>query len=285
MKHWKRVLSICIAMTGLWLILISWHWDREQRFVSAAQRGDVETVRAYLNEGMNPDIPTYANMNALKWASFQGNAAIVQLLLEQGAAPNAALKQAAMTGQTAILAMLLKKSKELPQEEGGVALCAAAESGNVEAVKVLLARGIDINYRTTWEIERGMTPLLYAARRGSLTMVRALEQRGANVMARSADGRTALMHAIESSDDDRVDLCRYLICQGVPINVADNQGKTTLMYAACQENSHISLKVLEMLLKNKANSEARDKSNKTAWSYAMELGSSKLVARLEDAGR
>lgn len=56
-------------------------------------------------------------------------------------------------------------------------LLAASRKGEVEAVRALLAKGADVNTKTTY----GVTPLFYAASRGHAEVVKVLLERGAEV--------------------------------------------------------------------------------------------------------
>src|SRR5207244_4291264 len=85
-------------------------------------------------------------------------AAIVGRLLQGGADPNTSVPG----GETAVMT--------------------AARTGKVEALKVLLARGADVNAR---ESTRGQTALMWAAAEGNAAAVSLLVEAGADVNARS----------------------------------------------------------------------------------------------------
>lgn len=84
-------------------------------------------------------------------------------------------------------------------EQGVVALMVAAEKGATDAVKLLLARGAQVNAR---EQVHSRTPLMYACGPGGClrsapAVVAELLAAGADVDARDASARTALMLAAE----------------------------------------------------------------------------------------
>ena len=68
----------------------------------------------------------------------------------------------------------------------------AAKNGDLEAVKLLLDRGIDPNL----EDRRGWTALMIGSQNRRLKIVKELLNRGADPNAQNRDGDTALMVAI-----------------------------------------------------------------------------------------
>src|SRR5262245_63078628 len=78
-------------------------------------------------------------------------------------------------------------------------------------------------------------PLIKAVSKGDTATVRALLAKGADVQARDANGRTALMYAAENGDPTTV---QALLTNGADVNARDSQGWTALVYAA--ENGDIT---------------------------------------------
>jgi ankyrin repeat protein len=72
-----------------------------------------------------------------------------------------------------------------------------------------------------------------------------LLEKGADVNARTASGRTALHYAADEGDTKAAGL---LIAKGVQINAKDNEGKTALALAQARGRKDI----VELLLKNGA---------------------------------
>jgi uncharacterized protein len=100
-------------------------------------------------------------------ASYNGNAAVIQVLLKAGA-------------------------NTAPDEYGGTALMSAAWSNtNAEVIKALLEAGIDVNSAN--KSYHGRTALMFAAEHGrSPEVVLALLEGGADARAEDSDGKTAL---------------------------------------------------------------------------------------------
>ena len=139
----------------------------------------------------------------LYWASAQGEADLVRLLLAEGADPNerspegegTPLCAAACHGDTEIVRELLDHGADpdLKEDEWFSPLRWAASNGPLETTLVLLDRGADPDLGS---------PLAAAARRGSLGVVRALLDRGADPSAADYDGHVPLAIAAEWADKD-----------------------------------------------------------------------------------
>ena len=96
-------------------------------------------------------------------------------------------------------------------EQGDAPLLYAAAVGSLEAMKLLLDKGADVNAQNAF----GTTALMIAA--GDIAKVRLLVERGANVNLASKQGRTPLF--IAAMSDGSADIVRMLVAKG-----ADRQG-------------------------------------------------------------
>src|SRR5260221_9379614 len=104
----------------------------------------------------NPNLNNDQGIGPLSLAITNGSAAIVQLLLANGADAN------------------------LARESGETPLMTAARLGQVDVMKMLLERGANVNAR---ENRFGQTALMWAA--GTPGAVRLLVERGADIRATS----------------------------------------------------------------------------------------------------
>src|SRR6185436_11276645 len=88
-----------------------------------------------------------------------------------------------------------------------------AGSGNVDAVRALLARGADVHGK---EPSQNQDALMWAAAERHADVVRLLVEAGANPRAHTKKGFTAMHFAAREGDIDSV---RQLLAAGVDVNL------------------------------------------------------------------
>jgi ankyrin repeat protein len=117
-----------------------------------------------------------------------------------------ALLDAAERGDLERVRELLDKGVDIYYADGwsGTAMFYAAANCHTKIVELLLARGVDINrgYRMN------KTPLICAAQFGCNETVRFLIKRGADVTLKDVNGQTALMHAVENNHSSTAAILR-----------------------------------------------------------------------------
>ena len=189
--------------------------QREKTAVEiAAYRGHFSTVKLLLEAGAN------AKGGALVSAIKKGcSIEIITHMLESGVDPNGAYvyKTLAQSVQhkrvdEGIVRLLLEHGLDVDDRShnrvGLTLLSAAAESGQTNLVKHLLAAGADVNAKSAVDLfGKIRTPLMAAAEGGWAEIVPGLLQAGADVNA-SVEGRTALDFAMENQYTDVVNLLR-----------------------------------------------------------------------------
>ncbi len=84
---------------------------------------------------------------------------------------------------------------------GETPLMLAARTGQVHAVTVLLDAGADRNATETWN---GQSALMWAAAEGHVPVVQTLIDHGADIHARSNSGATPLLFAARKGSMDAV---------------------------------------------------------------------------------
>jgi len=99
-------------------------------------------------------------------------------------------------------------------------LSIAANNGDAEMVRFLLARGATVNFRSD---DEGLTPLHEAIFADSPAAVAALLQGGADVDAKDGDGVPPLLAATRHC---LVDIVRLLLSHGAPLATTDGRGRT-----------------------------------------------------------
>ncbi len=174
----------------------------------AAANGNAAMVALLLDAGADPDAALLSGETALMTAVDLGSLDVVEALLVFGADANVAESNG---GQTALM-------------------WAAAED-QPEMVRALVAHGADPNVRS----KLGFTPLLFAAQQGAVDAARVLVEAGADLNATDEKrGLTPLALSIASGHSA---FPRFFLEQGADPNLADNRGYTPLHYAADERGS------------------------------------------------
>ena len=169
----------------------------------AARDGDLMRVRALIGQRANVNATQGDGMTALHWAAFNDDHAIADLLLATGANMTVRTRVGAITplwlaasnGSAAMIRRLITVDTDInvPTATGGTPLMAAAMSGSVDAMDLLVRRGAWVNARET---ENGQTALMFAAWENRPDAIRALVRHGA---------LTGLMSYVVSMIEERLD--------------------------------------------------------------------------------
>ncbi|MEO8256126.1 MAG: ankyrin repeat domain-containing protein [Acidobacteriota bacterium] len=191
----------------------------------AAEVGSAEMLKVLLEAGANADSPNPDGQTALLAVARTGNVAAAQLLLNHGATVDAREKWG---GQTALMWASARRHPEM--------------------MRLLIARGADVNARS---IDRnyqrhvtaegrpksldsgGLTPLLYAARENCVACVTVLLEKGADIDLQDPEGVSPLLVAIMNVNWD---LARHLIMAGADVNQWDIYGESPLFTAVDLHN-------------------------------------------------
>ena len=156
-------------------------------------------------------------------------------------------------------------------------LMEACQTGNLEEVKKLIAEGTDVNAPLAGDF-RGKTPLMCAAAKGYVEIVRTLLEADADTEKKTIFKNTALILACMGGQSATAAL---LISHGAQLDVAGGtDGSTPLINAVKAKNSEIVTKLLEA----GANINAGDKNNWTALIWASHSKNLKMVELLVARG-
>ncbi len=168
--------------SGTEVIPLSEYISRDEEFIDAAARNQLERCSHLLQEGViDCNSRNKGGWTALTAASYFGNKEIVQLLLaQQGIDVNVA------------------------NEEGGTPLLAAVITGHKAIVQLLINHPtIDINQQA----KDGSTALILAAQKGDIEIAQLLLQKPAiSIGTQSQTGWTALMLAAYNNHEEIVEL-------------------------------------------------------------------------------
>ncbi|XP_046340317.2 ankyrin repeat domain-containing protein 1-like isoform X15 [Haliotis rufescens] len=113
-----------------------------------------------------------------------------------------------------------------PSPAGCEDLYVAIKAGNLEEVKRILSRGVDVNCRREWE---SRTPVMEAAVRGHRDVVELLVSEGADVSLMDEDGNNTLHLACGGGDLETVKF--VLSLHVVDIDARDKWGRTAAYLA------------------------------------------------------
>lgn len=217
-------------------------------FVDLAGRCNKTGVEIFLFVGMNPNARNTEGRTALVLAAREDCAAVVEILLANGADANLASRQKGL-------------------ESGKTALMFAAQTGREEIARRLLNRAALVNATTYY----GKTALMFAAEAGHTNVVKILLSQGAAVHLATWHGWTALLLA---ADDGRALAVEALLQNGAKVNERLG-GRTPLMLAATQGH----LETVRVLLAHGANLKAKV-YGATALSMALKKGHNDIVELL-----
>jgi ankyrin repeat protein len=200
----------------------------------AAEEGHEAVVKLLLEKGADPNAKDKASRTPLWWAVWAGHEAVAKLLLERAADSNARdedgrtpLWWAVWAGHEAVVKLLLEKAAD-PNEDGQLARCCAGV-GHEAVVKLLLEKAANPNAID----KEGRTLLSWAAEKGHETIVKLLLEKAADPNAKDKDGRTPLSWAAEKGHEIIVKL---LLEKAADPRAKDKDGRTPMWWAT--DNAH-----------------------------------------------
>jgi ankyrin repeat protein len=147
-----------------------------------------------------------------------------------------------------VLKLLLRHGADINAREhwyGETALIWAAAENHPDAIKALVEQGADVNGRSKLlDVPRrrngqsilplgNWTPLMYAARQGSLEATGAFAALGADLNLTDPDGATALIVAIINAN---YDVAALLLEKGADPDIGENESRMAALYAAVDMN-------------------------------------------------
>jgi ankyrin repeat protein len=248
--------------------------SNEASWARTALFGTVSELRALLDSGLDPNSRTERGTTPLMMAAPDPDK--VRLLVERGAdvrrrsasGTDALTIAAAHYGSSASIRALLEAGAETQPAERvrRTPLQYAAMCGDLDAVKLLLARGTEASPEALSE----------AVTFGHAPVVQALVDAGVNVQVTERSGINLLHWAVIT---DRASVIPVLVKSGVPINATDNFGFTPLMYAATVDVGN--LETLDALLAAGADRRIRNEEGRTPREQARHYKHAQLADALK----
>lgn len=162
-------------------------------------------------------------------------------------------------------------SVHLCDHYGVGALLLAMHKNHFGLVSSLLNAGVDVSQENPYD---GMTPLLYAAKSGSLSLVKRLLQKGVSCYDKNLEGENALVLAVVNHHNDIVS---HLLHYGLdPDERIGKSAQTSLMHAAYVGN----LEAVRLLIRFGANIHLADGGQMNALHYAVAHPKNQTIVRL-----
>ncbi|CAM4512398.1 unnamed protein product [Lepidochelys olivacea] len=197
----------------------------------AAQSNFAETVEVFLKHPSVKDDSDLEGRTSFMWAAGKGSDDVIRTMLN----------------------LKLDIDINMADKYAGTALHAAALSGHVSTVKLLLEHNAQIDATDVMK----HTPLFRACEMGHKEVIQTLIKGGARVDLVDQDGHSPLHWAALGGN---ADVCQILIENKINPNVQDYAGRTPLQCAAY--GGYINCMVV--LLENNADPNIQDKEGRTA---------------------
>lgn len=242
-------------MLGMLLMSLLAVAGADTRLSEAAMSGEMATVQALIQEGIDVNSAQGDGNTALHWAAFRRDLQMAKLLLEAGASTDvktrlgemSPLFMAARNGDAAMLNLLLEHGAEVNavSSNGTIPLMMAAASGEVDAVRALLDKGADVD---AVEATNEQTAVMFAAALNRADVIGLLAEHGAELDVRSRvsaipqpggnrggpkvsamGGNTALHYAAREGHFDAV---RTLVEAGADVNIVSGSDDLSVVNQA-----------------------------------------------------
>lgn len=280
-----------------------------------------ETIKYLLTQPGNPITKlTHDGRIYIHWAAYRGNTALVDFLIKKGSAVNvkdshgsSPITFAAGAGQRdpKLYDLFVANGANLKTDVNSAGanslLLAIAADKDLKLTDYFIAKGLSLDSKDT----QGNNAFAYAARGGSVEVLKALVKKGItvdpNAMLMAAegtrrgntpievfqyletlklnptqltkDGRNAL-HAIVRKPEQK-EIIKYFLAAGVDVNQADLDGNTVLMNAAA---SNRDTSILALLLPKVKNINQPNKKGLTVMSMAVNSNTAEVVKYLLTKG-
>jgi uncharacterized protein len=283
----NRAISVCIVFSAVFAGS-AWAATSDTRLADAAEHANKPLVISLLKQRADVNGPQADGTTALHWAARWDDAEIVDLLIKAGANVKAAnrfsttpLSLACTNGNAAVIEKLLSAGEDANAVftvGGDNALATAARTGKLDAIRVLLKHGADVNKTN----QRGQTPLMFAVAEKNAPAAQLLIENGADANAHTKPlppasrldlifsapappgGMTALLFAARQNDLESV---KVLLNGKADINGTAADGTTPLLIAVVNEHRTLA----KYLLDQGANANLSDDKGRTPLYAAIDM--------------
>jgi ankyrin repeat protein len=185
------------------------------------------------------------------------------------------LLMAAAAGRVKAARILIaaKANLRAKDPQGRQCLSLAAENGNEELITLLLKSGLRAD-----DTNSPATNLIYAAKQGRMEACQILIKHGANV--NRTDWQKQLTPLAAAVSADSLETVKLLLGAGASVNNGTDVQRTAIIWAAWGKD----IKILELLIKSKADVNAPDFDGTRALHIAAQRGWDEAVSKLVAAG-
>jgi ankyrin repeat protein len=251
--------------------------DGSTPMIYAAHFAAIDSVQALLDANADPNVTNRYGIAPMHEAALRADAGLLRLLIEAGAEVDQALPEgetplmlASRTSGVEAVALLIEHGAEVnvvEQWQGQTPLMYAAAHDRGAVAAALIAAGADVDARTPVSTlpERlpavryfveipmaGLTPVMFAARHGAVSVLHELIAAGADLDARTPEGFSSIVIAL---DNLHFDAAKVLVEAGAS---ADGGGLFAVIEARNRVNyvgeiqvptgAQSSLELLELML-------------------------------------
>jgi len=251
---WKTIVGLGVAVIVSGSVLNYYKYVLLNSFgltptsvYEAVYKGDVDTVRRYLEQGGNVNAKYGFDGNTpLQRAAQNNNKDMVEMLIAKGADVNAKdkdgntpLQRAAQNNNKDMVEMLIAKGADVnaKDKDGNTPLQRAAQHNRKDVAELLIAKGADVNAKYNAKNKEDYTLLHWAAQNNSKDVAELLIVKGADVNAKEKDGYTPLLQAAWYN---RKEVAELLIAKGADVNAKSNYGYTPLYFAVKNNNTNVA---------------------------------------------
>ena len=235
------------------------------RSASLLKTRSAETVRLFIQLGVDVNAQDGSHESPLHLASSAGNVETVQLLIRHGVDVNARdgsdktpLHLALSKGYENTVQTLIMHGADVNARDGGhlTPLHLTLSKGDTGTALLLIKHGANVNALDGCR----MTPLHLASSRRNAEAVLTLIKNGANVNARDGNNSTPLhLASLEGNDE----IVRILIKHGADVNARDQSQSTPLHKASSLSSWSAAEATVRLLIEHGASVNAYNRNDKT----------------------